>query len=137
MNDAQSKGVLLIEDDDAFAGDLLRLWAPPGPVRRAASGREALRRLQEQRPALILLDLCLPHALADTDDDEGLCLLTHIRQGMQWAVPVIVVTRDHTPSTRARAVAEGADAVLYKPVDVGELERIVARLIGSSPGQES
>jgi CheY-like chemotaxis protein len=127
------RSILFIEDDPRFVDDLLGLWSPSAAVRRATSGRQALRKMQDEKPDLILLDLSLPHEAGEAEEDEGFFLLDHIRKGMKWKIPVIVITRDTRPSTRTRALATGASAVLHKPVEVAALERVVSDLSDAAP----
>lgn len=123
----ESNGELLIvEDDREFVDDLFTMWSPPLPVARASSGEEAYRYLQTGVPSLVLLDLNLPHYLADNDDGEGLQILTYIRSRIGSDVPVIVVTRENTSEARSYAADLGVSDFLGKPLDVGNLERAVA-----------
>jgi CheY-like chemotaxis protein len=127
------RSILFIEDDTRFAHDLLSLWPAPAPVRCVVSGREALREMQRAKPDLILLDLSLPHESGEPTEEEGFFLLGHIRRGMKWMTPVIVMTRDTQPSVRTRALAGGANAILHKPVDVTALESVVKELTRAPP----
>jgi CheY-like chemotaxis protein len=132
--------VLWIEDDVEFVRDLLRLWSPPWRVVHAVSGAEAVQHLaaaqreDEARPDLILLDLFLPHALADTDEGEGLEILRHVRDRLGWSIPVVVLTRETSSGMRRRAKARGASAFVPKPVDVGVLDRVVTGLLQQGQG---
>jgi DNA-binding response OmpR family regulator len=112
--------ILFVEDDAEFAQDLLAVWHPTGVVRRAASVDEAIAHMAEAATQLVLLDLCLP-----AQEEDGLHLLRLIRQAWGWNVPVVVLTRSASAEIRGRALSLGANAFLSKPVDVGELDRVV------------
>lgn len=126
-------GILFIDDDGEFAQNLLRLWVRTG-VQHCISSQEAVKCMDAARPDLILLDLALPRFMAETDEEEGFRVLSHVRNERYWNVPVVILTRDVTAATRRRALAEGANAILCKPVDVEELERTVSSLSPEPPG---
>ncbi len=116
--------ILFVEDDQEFAEDLLAIWHPTGVVRRAASVDEAIAHLAEAATRLVLLDLCLP-----AQEEDGFRILRLIRQSWGWNVPVVVLTRSTSTKIRGRALSLGANAFLTKPVDVGELDRVVQQVL--------
>ena len=124
MSEAHEASILFVEDDPAFVADLLSLWHPAGPVRWAASAPEALARIAESVPRLVLLDLCLP-----TDEEEGLRLLSTIRESWGLDVPVIVVTRSDSAAVRTRARRLGVTAFVCKPVNLDELDAAVRKAL--------
>jgi CheY-like chemotaxis protein len=127
---SQIKGeILIVEDDGDFVEDLFTMWSPPLPVARASSGREAVEYLRSSAPALVLLDLNLPHYLADDDNDEGLGILSFIRSLPGAGIPVIVITRESTDETRSQAQALGAQAFFPKPLQISDLEHAVSRIM--------
>jgi CheY-like chemotaxis protein len=78
---------LVIEDDVDTRVILRRILEKDGwSVAEAGTGREALDRVAEHRPGLILLDLMMP-------DVDGFEFLAEMRQRPEWrSIPVIVVT---------------------------------------------
>jgi two-component system, NarL family, sensor histidine kinase BarA len=131
---ARERRILLVEDDRSFARDLIGTWNPSGSIRWAASGSEALEFTRTDVPDLILLDLCLPRALADVDENEGFRLIEHFRRDRGWNMPIIVVTHDSSRQTAIHALALGGSAVLVKPIDLAELDQLVERLLGTGTG---
>jgi len=121
--------ILIVEDDRDFVDDLFTMWTPPLPVARASSGKEAVEYLRTSAPSLVLLDLNLPHFLADDDDGEGFGILSYIRLHIGTHVPVIVITREGSEETRSRAASLGARDFLPKPVDISDLEHAVSRIV--------
>jgi CheY-like chemotaxis protein len=124
MSEASEASILFVEDDPAFVADLLSLWHPAGPVRWAASAPEALARIAESIPRLILLDLCLP-----ADEEEGLRLLSTIRESWGLDLPIVVVTRSDSAEIRARARRLGATAFVCKPVNLDEFDAAVQQAL--------
>ncbi|UCF05805.1 MAG: response regulator [bacterium] len=127
---ARCKGeIVLIEDDEGFIADLLSSWHPPCPISVASTGREAFEYLQHNRPVLVLLDLCLPHFLASTDELEGFEILSHIKTVQSSDIPVIVMSRERSRDARARTTELGAAAFLEKPFAVAELETAIKKIL--------
>ncbi|WUH97638.1 response regulator transcription factor [Spirillospora sp. NBC_00431] len=103
--------ILLVEDDDRFAGALTTALRRTGhEVDRVASGREALT---APEPELVLLDLGLP-------DGDGIDVLRRIRT--RAAVAVIIVTALGEEGDLVRGLRAGADDYVVKPFGMAELE---------------
>jgi signal transduction histidine kinase/CheY-like chemotaxis protein len=78
----------LVAEDEPATRDLLRraLERNGWEVTEAGNGREALARVAQERPALILLDLMMPEM-------DGFEFLTELRQHPEWqGIPVVVIT---------------------------------------------
>jgi signal transduction histidine kinase/DNA-binding response OmpR family regulator len=90
--------VLVVEDEADMRNILCRMLERAGwAVMEAANGREALTRLAEDQPHLILLDLLMPEM-------DGFAFVEVLRQQEAWrSIPVVVVTaKDLTPDDRQR-----------------------------------
>jgi CheY-like chemotaxis protein len=101
--------VLLVEDDAAVREVTARTLRSQGwQVREAGDGREALARVREAKPAVILLDLIMPNM-------DGFEFVTELRREPAWgAIPVVVVTAaDLSDVDRAR-LAGSVQQVLQK-----------------------
>jgi len=108
---------VLVVDDEPNAVELLTefLTAKGYEVIAASNGEEALRRLQEDRPHLILLDVRMPRM-------DGLEVLRRVRE-IDQAVGVIMVTAVHEEETGRRALQLGAFDYITKPLDLKYLEQ--------------
>jgi len=90
--------VLLVEDQKDLREMMRRLLEQEGwTVAEAENGREALTRVAENRPELIVLDLMMPEM-------DGFSFLEALRQNVAWrSIPVVVVTaKDLTSEDRQR-----------------------------------
>jgi len=88
-------------------------------VTTAADGAEALRKLQRSPPELLLCELSLP-------GQDGMALCRALRGDERLGgLPVLVMSADRAPATRAAALQGGADDFLLKPLLIKEL---VARI---------
>jgi CheY-like chemotaxis protein len=112
--------VLVVDDDHAIllaVKDILELEGYP--VVTATNGAEALRRIEEERPALILLDMRMPGMngwdVARTLRERGI------------AVPILVMTA--AQDARRWAEQIGANGYLAKPFDLDDLLVSVERLL--------
>ncbi len=117
-----SASLLLVDDDDAFRQVLARELARAGfDVSAAGSGAEALRRVAEREPEVVLLDLRLP-------DMDGLEVLKAIREKSP-AVDVILLTGHGSIDTAIESIRNGAFDYVAKPCPLDELEVRIQRAL--------
>ena len=107
--------VLVVEDSDAIRAFLKAALEQGGyRVEQAADGAEGVRRFEELRPALLVLDIQMPEL-------DGWEVLERVRL-VDRDVPVIMLTASEvTDRARARGLAAGADDYVVKPVGPSEL----------------
>ena len=110
---------VLVVDDEPDAVDLLRefLTAKGYEVLAASNGEEALRKVREDRPHLVLLDVRMPKM-------SGLEVLKQVRE-IDHEVGVIMVSAVNEEETGRRALKMGAFDYITKPLDFDYLERIL------------
>ncbi|MFL5733810.1 MAG: response regulator [Chloroflexia bacterium] len=105
--------VLIVDDEPAIARALRPALEGHGfEVATASSGAEAIPRVEEFEPDLILLDLGLP-------DVDGVELTAVIRGQME--APIIVLSVRGADRDKIAALDNGADDYLTKPFSIGEL----------------
>ena len=125
---------ILIVDDEPDIADLFRqrfrreVRQGQYVLHFAASGEEALRRLAEIHPELIVIlsDINMPGM-------DGLELLGEIRR-VRPQLPVLMVTAYGDDDRKRRADELGAAAFLAKPVDFNQLKQHLLRLMPGDPG---
>lgn len=112
---------VLIVDDNEDAARLLyeALTALGYRARIAMDGPSALSVADEFPPAIGVLDIGLPVM-------DGYELARHLRA--RGGIRLIAVTGYGQPSDHERSRAVGFDAHLVKPIDLGELARVLDRL---------
>ena len=92
-------------------------------VLEAINGQEAVDIANREHPDLILMDLDLPIL-------DGISATQRIRHQPQMAgVPIVAVTAYPMSYTRVKAFAKGCDEYMAKPIDLAELEELVARYL--------
>jgi DNA-binding response OmpR family regulator len=108
--------VLVVDDEPDFI-ELLRefLTAKGYEVIAASNGEEGLRKVKEERPHLILLDVRMPKM-------NGLEVLKQVRE-IDHEVGVIMVTAVNEEETGRQALKLGAFDYITKPLDLKYLER--------------
>lgn len=107
------KRILVIDDEQANVDLLKRIFMNYGyNVSGATSGREALKKLMDIHPSLVVLDLIMP-------DMNGEEILHAIRQAMN--IPVIILSAVNQKEKIVHMLQNGVDDYLTKPFDELEL----------------
>jgi sigma-B regulation protein RsbU (phosphoserine phosphatase) len=125
LNDKKPR--LLIIDDDAPFRDSLSEWLSGSGyiVHQASTARDALDKLSDASPDVVLLDLHMP-------DISGFDFLTQLKQRNE-DIPVIVITGAGTLNDAIQALRLGASDFLSKPiVDMTMLDHAVHRCVEQS-----
>ncbi|MCC6606188.1 MAG: response regulator [Anaerolineae bacterium] len=118
--------VALIVEDDAKLADIFSaaVRAARFTTVVAENGRTALTLLQNQTPALIVLDLHLP-------DIPGTEVLNFIKQAAHLAQTVIMLAT--ADAWLAESLRPEVDFVLMKPISFAQLRDLTGRLRPSTP----
>ncbi|MBU0915231.1 MULTISPECIES: response regulator [Aquabacterium] len=108
--------ILLVDDSKTELHVLSELLTKKGyKVRTAENGEEALKRLQEEKPDLILMDVVMP-------GQNGFQLTRAITRDPDFAnVPVIICTSKNQETDRVWGMRQGARDYVVKPVNPDEL----------------
>ena len=116
--------VLLVEDTEDNRVMMRSLLEMSGyQVSEAVNGAEAVAKAELEGPEIILMDLSLPLI-------DGLAATRRIRQLPRLgSIPIIAVSAHDTIDFHAEALAAGCDAYITKPIDYGELENLIERLL--------
>jgi len=115
---ARSTSILLVEDEPVTAEVFARALLRDGhSVHVARDGLQAVHKLREYPPDLLVLDLGLPHL-------PGKEILERVRSGDTPNIPVIVVS-----GTATRPSCLDADRWLMKPLRPRDLVETVRELL--------
>ncbi len=108
--------ILLVDDSRTELHVLTDLLVRQGfRVRTAENGEEALRRIAEEKPDLILMDVVMP-------GQNGFQLTRTITRDPRYAdVPVIMCTSKSQETDKVWGMRQGARDYVVKPVDPDEL----------------
>ncbi len=108
--------ILLVDDSKTELHHLSDVLGKRGySVRTAENGEDALRRLDEETPDLILMDVVMPGL-------NGFQLTRKITRDPRFAqVPVIMCTSKNQETDRVWGMRQGARDYVVKPVNGDEL----------------
>jgi two-component system, cell cycle response regulator DivK len=114
---------ILVAEDNAVNLELLRemLEGLGCEVVEASNGEQALAKVEETEPDLILLDINMPKM-------NGYDVLTRLRKNRKFSgVPVLAVTAYAMKEDQQKVLEAGFNGYLPKPIDtrrlLGELRR--------------
>jgi len=122
---------VLVVDDESAIREMIRfaLGRSGMEVRCAADGLEALNKISEKTPDILLLDWMMPGI-------NGLELTRRLRRNSRTAeIPIIMLTAKVTEDDKVAGLNAGTDDYIIKPFSPRELvARIQAVLRRASPG---
>lgn len=116
---------ILIAEDNLVNRELLRemLEARNYHVAEARDGKEALAKIDEVRPDLILLDINMPVL-------DGFAVIRLIREHPTfYQVPVLAVTAYAMKEDRERVLGAGFNSYIAKPIDSAVLFKELKKFI--------
>jgi PleD family two-component response regulator len=101
--------ILVVDDERRNLKVLTNLLRGEAEVSAAKDGEQALERVKNQLPDLILLDIVMP-------DMDGFEVLRQLKQDETTArIPVIFITGLSSPDEEKRGLTMGAQDYIYKP----------------------
>lgn len=122
-------GSVLVVDDEMLTRDLLRMMLERAgyEVVEAADGHQALQRVNERKPDLVILDVMMP-------DIDGYQVCRTLREQESTAdLPVLMLSAKTQPEAVAEGLRAGATRYLPKPITYNELIQNVREVIASVP----
>jgi len=108
------KTILVVDDDKSILRAFTRIFQKSGyEIETAETGKEAMEKTENRHYDLALVDIRLP-------DMDGTDLLAKLKKPLHNTVK-IMITGFPSLETGVKALDEGADAYLVKPVKPQEL----------------
>jgi two-component system, OmpR family, response regulator MprA len=120
------KTVLVVDDSDETRLMLLRMLHGEGySSLEARNGVEALEKVDEYSPDLIIMDLNMPHL-------DGLSTTERIRayRTHRFGVPIVAITAFDTYGMKEAAIEAGCNEYLLKPLDLDQLGSVLRNHLG-------
>ena len=125
---AEPPTILVVDDEQSYRDALsVALQREGFTVETAADGTEAIARFDAARPALILLDVMLPHM-------SGVDVCRELRTRSQ--VPIIMVTARNAEIDAVVGLEVGADDYVTKPFRLRELVARVRAALRRAPSAD-
>ena len=127
MSTPPGKQLILIVEDDAKIADMLAnyLHMHGFATELCGDGQDAVTRIRQQAPALVVLDLMLPGL-------DGLAVCTEVRTFS--TVPIMMVTARVDEIDRLLGLDTGADDYVCKPFSPREVVARIKALLRRSEG---
>jgi UDP-3-O-acyl N-acetylglucosamine deacetylase len=120
--------ILIVDDEAGIRQSLEGVLADEGySCVHARDGADALSRLKEVRPSLVLLDIWMPGM-------DGIETLRRIKE-IDPAMPVVMMSGHATISTAIRATKEGAADFIEKPLEIEALLSSIRRALAAGKGE--
>jgi two-component system chemotaxis response regulator CheY len=121
-----AKKILVVEDSAMTRSLIVSSLEEVGEftIIEAANGFQALRKLPEVTPDLVITDINMP-------DINGLEVVRFVKQSENFKnIPVIIVTTEGRDVDKERGLRLGADRYLVKPFEPAQLRQFVKELLG-------
>ncbi|MBE0613612.1 MAG: response regulator [Burkholderiales bacterium] len=121
--------VLVVDDDPVVGRSFDRVLSGKGyAVITAASGQEALDKLETENYDLVFTDIKMPGM-------SGLDMAEQVKQRRPW-LPVVIVTGYGSPGNEARAAAAGVSGFLRKPLSPEMIEDSAQKALSEKSAAE-
>jgi two-component system cell cycle response regulator DivK len=130
--EGKGKKILVVddrEDSRVLVAKVLKLHGYE--VIGARSGEEAIALAQKERPALILMDVRLPGGMSGLEATRRIKALPGLAR-----IPILAMTASVRAEDEEKALAEGCDGFVRKPIDIdalpGQVAEYIARAVGGA-----
>lgn len=125
------KTVLIVDDEPNIVLSVEFLMKREGhEVQTAGDGQEALDKIAEDRPDLVILDVMMPRK-------NGFEVCAEIRANPDLAgLPILILTAKGREGEMKKGLSLGADAYITKPFSTHELVAKVNELLAQTPQGE-
>ncbi len=124
-----NKEVLIVDDSDDFLTFMSEMLGEHYKVRTAVNGKDALDKIAEHKPDIILSDVMMPEM-----DGNELCKRVKEDKAMA-AIPFVMLTARLSTEHKIEGFTSGADAYITKPFDLDLLHVRIDNLIRSHSAQ--
>lgn len=123
-----SRLILIVEDNQDSRELLIKVLRTRGyRISEAVDGEEALRKMTEDRPDLVLMDISIPKI-------DGLEVTRRVKgQESLKDIPIIALTAHAMKGDREKALKAGCDGYIPKPVNVRELPAQIKTFLPDNP----
>ena len=121
---------VLVVDDEPLTQDLLRLMLEPAGFRvtGAEHGLEALQKVQESKPDIMILDVMMPHM-------DGITVCRKIRSNPETAdLPIVMLSGKTHLNAIEEGIEAGANRYLAKPMSRNDLIQNLREVLAKTSG---
>jgi len=111
------RNLLIVDDEEGIRESFKLILADTYQLTFASNGIEAMEKIRQSRPELVILDIKMPKL-------NGLDLLREIKKSDK-SLPVIIVTGYQSVETAQEALRSGAADYIPKPFDSKDILKAV------------
>ncbi|MGM0568514.1 MAG: response regulator [Elusimicrobiota bacterium] len=121
---SKKKHILLVDDNEGFRETFTRVLSHfKYKITEVSSGREALEKINEELPDLVILDIGLP-------DISGIDILKTVKNMEKTEkVKVLMLSAIGKMGMVDKGFKYGADDYLIKPADINEVKEKIEKLL--------
>ncbi len=107
--------ILVVDDERFYINLLVELLKDKYKLYIAKSGEQALKRIADKQPDLILLDIMMPGL-------DGYQTCVEIKKNPQWQdIPILFLSSHTDKDSEAKAFSVGAVGYIKKPIIADQL----------------
>ena len=116
--------ILIVEDEESLLKlESILLTTRGYQVIGVSDGLTALRKIEQERPDLVLLDIMMPGI-------DGFEVCSRIKENPETrSIPVVMLTAKKSSADQAKGLEVGADAYVTKPFKSGRIIEIIEGLL--------
>jgi CheY-like chemotaxis protein len=121
---------VLVVDDEPLTQDLLRLMLEPAGFRvtGAEHGLEALQKIQQSKPDIMILDVMMPHM-------DGITVCRKVRSNPETAdLPIVMLSGKTHLNAVEEGIEAGANRYLAKPMSRNDLIQNLREVLAETSG---
>lgn len=125
------KMIVAVDDSNIMLKRLTMLLGEEYDLHAFSVGSRALKFLKDRTPDLVILDIDMPEI-------DGYQMLESIRETEHLKnVPVLFLTSNNEKNYIIRAIAEGVNDYVVKPIDEAVLKKKVHAVLENAPGEST
>jgi len=118
--------LMIVDDDEDIQFVLTTAFGQKFEIITASDGRDAVSRIMEVEPDLLLLDISMPRM-------NGYQLCESLRRTRRFAdLPIVFLSANTSPRDIKQAKQVGGNDFIGKPCSVGEVEKVLNRVLTSA-----
>lgn len=119
-----TRTIMTVDDSPSMRALLRMALAAEGyAVSQAEDGVDALERIDEASPDLVITDINMPRM-------DGFGLIEQVRAHPRWGnLPILVLSTEFSDEKKQRARSAGATGWIVKPFDPAKLNAAVRRVL--------
>ncbi|MEX0706170.1 MAG: response regulator [Nitriliruptoraceae bacterium] len=131
MSDARGQKVLVVDDEpDVLLLCRVNLEFEGYEVIEAADGEQALERIRQDRPDVVLLDVMMPRK-------DGWQVLTEVKEDPELReIPIVMLTAKVQDQDQIRGWSAGAADYITKPFSPLALSQVLQDVLSTTPEEE-